>query len=56
VDNARYVRSCRGIGVAAAEWLIVRNPMLLGADNWPVEQYPRPPYQAPRCRFIKSRF
>ena len=29
-----------GIGVAAAEWLIARNPMLLGADNWPVEQSP----------------
>jgi kynurenine formamidase len=40
VDNARYVRSCPGIGVAAAEWLIARNPMLLGADNWPVEQSP----------------
>ena len=40
VDNARYVRTCPGIGVAAAEWLIARNPMLLGSDNWPVEQAP----------------
>lgn len=39
-DNARYVRTCPGIGVAAAEWLIARNPMLLGADNWPVECAP----------------
>jgi kynurenine formamidase len=39
-ENARYVRSCPGIGVAAAEWLIARNPMLLGADNWPVEVAP----------------
>jgi hypothetical protein len=31
-----------GIGVAAAEWLIARNPMLLGADNWPVEVSPNP--------------
>jgi kynurenine formamidase len=23
--------------VAAAEWLIKRDPMLLGSDNWPVE-------------------
>jgi len=38
--NARYVASCPGIGVAAAEWLIAKNPMLLGADNWPVEQAP----------------
>ncbi|MBV1797576.1 cyclase family protein [Siccirubricoccus sp. G192] len=39
-DNARYVRSCPGIGVAAAEWVIQRNPILMGADNWPVECAP----------------
>jgi kynurenine formamidase len=39
-DNAKYVRTCPGLGVAAAEWLIARNPMLLGADNWPVECAP----------------
>ena len=39
-DNARYVAGCPGIGVAAAEWLIAKNPMLLGADNWPVEVAP----------------
>ncbi|MGX9963772.1 cyclase family protein [Roseomonas sp. F4] len=39
-ENARYVRSCPGIGVAAAEWLIARNPILMGADNWPVECAP----------------
>lgn len=39
-DNARYVSGCPGIGVAAAEWLIARNPLLLGADNWPVEVAP----------------
>ncbi|NKE48000.1 cyclase family protein [Roseomonas frigidaquae] len=39
-DNPRYVRSCPGIGVAAAEWLISRNPILMGADNWPVECAP----------------
>ncbi len=39
-DNARYNRSCPGIGVAAAEWIIQRNPMLIGADNWPVECSP----------------
>ena len=39
-DNARYVRTCPGIGVAAAEWVIARNPMLMGADNWPVECAP----------------
>jgi len=41
-DNARYVRSCPGVGVAAAEWLVRRDPMLVGADNWPVEVAPNP--------------
>src|SRR5688572_7927556 len=41
-ENARYVKSCPGIGVAAAEWLIKQDPMLLGADNWPVEVAPNP--------------
>jgi kynurenine formamidase len=41
-DNARYVKSCPGLGVKAAEWLIARDPMLLGADNWPVEVSPNP--------------
>ena len=41
-DNARYVKSCPGLGVKAAQWLIAKNPMLLGADNWPVEVAPNP--------------
>lgn len=41
-DNARYVKSCPGIGVKAAQWLITKNPILLGADNWPVEVSPGP--------------
>src|SRR3546814_7657166 len=36
-DNPRYVKSCPGIGVGAALWLAEKDPMLLGADNWPVE-------------------
>ena len=44
-DNARYVKSCPGIGVKAAEWLIAKDPMLLGADNWPVEVAPNPDKQ-----------
>ena len=39
-DNARYVKGCPGIGVKAAQWLIAKDPMLLGADNWPVEVSP----------------
>jgi kynurenine formamidase len=41
-DNARYVKTCPGIGIAAAEWLIKQDPMLLGSDNWPVEVSPNP--------------
>jgi hypothetical protein len=39
-DNPRYVKSCPGIGVPAALWLAAKDPMLLGADNWPVEVAP----------------
>ncbi len=28
-ENARFVKSCPGIGVKAAEWLIAKDPMLL---------------------------
>jgi kynurenine formamidase len=41
-DNPRYVKSCPGIGVKAAEWLAKQDPMLVGADNWPVEVAPNP--------------
>jgi kynurenine formamidase len=44
-DNPRYVRSCPGIGVQAALWLAAKDPMLLGADNWPVEVAPNPDKQ-----------
>ena len=41
-DNARYVKSCPGIGVRAAEWLAKQDPLLVGSDNWPVEVAPNP--------------
>ena len=41
-DNKLYTSGCPGIGVAAAEWLIKQDPMLLGSDNWPVEVAPNP--------------
>jgi kynurenine formamidase len=44
-DNPRYVKSCPGIGVPAALWLAAKDPMLLGADNWPVEVSPNPDKQ-----------
>ena len=31
-----------GVGVAAAEWLVKQDPMLLGSDNGPVEVSPNP--------------
>lgn len=42
VDNPRYAESSPGIGIAAAEWLASKDPMLVGADNWPVEVAPNP--------------
>src|SRR6266481_7057233 len=41
-DNARFIKSCPGIGVKAAQWLIEKDPILLGSDNWPVEVAPNP--------------
>ena len=41
-DNARFMKSCPGIGVAAAEWLAKQDPLLMGSDNWPVEVAPNP--------------
>jgi kynurenine formamidase len=41
-DNARYVKGCPGIGVAAAEWLAKQDPLLVGADNISVEVSPNP--------------
>jgi kynurenine formamidase len=41
-DNARFVKSCQGIGVKAAEWLVAKDPTLLGSENWPVEVAPNP--------------
>jgi len=41
-DNARYGKSCPGIGVQAAEWLAKQDPLLVGSDNWPVEVAPNP--------------
>jgi kynurenine formamidase len=39
-DNARYTKSNPGIGVKAGEWLIAKDPMLMGSDNMPVEVAP----------------
>jgi kynurenine formamidase len=39
-DNIRYARTNPGIGISAAQWLIARDPILLGADNRAVEMLP----------------
>jgi kynurenine formamidase len=41
-EPARYGRGNPGIGVKAAEFLIAKDPMLLGADTAPVEVSPNP--------------
>lgn len=41
-DNARFVKTCPGIGIPAAMWLAQQNPLLVGSDNWPVEVSPNP--------------
>lgn len=41
-DNARYTKSNPGIGVPAAQWLIAKEPILLGSDNTEVEVLPNP--------------
>ena len=41
-DNARYVKTNPGLGVSAAEWLARQDPMLVGADNAPINVTPDP--------------
>jgi kynurenine formamidase len=42
VDNERYYRSQPGLGVAAAEWLVTQDPMIVGSDSCCVEVNPNP--------------
>lgn len=41
-DVPRFLGPAPGIGVAAAEWLVTQDPMIVGADNQPVEIAPNP--------------
>jgi len=41
-DVPRFLGAAPGIGVPAAEWLVTQDPMLVGADNQPVEIQPNP--------------
>jgi kynurenine formamidase len=42
VDNARFIKGEPGIGLEAADFLVKRNVMIVGADNWAVEVRPYP--------------
>jgi kynurenine formamidase len=41
-DKDKYLKSSPGIGIAAGEWLIQQNPMLVGTDTCCVEVRPYP--------------
>lgn len=41
-DVERFLGAAPGIGIAAAEWLATQDPMIVGADNQPVEIQPNP--------------
>lgn len=42
-ENQRYGTTPPGIGIAAAQWLVAREPMLIAADNCCVEARPSEP-------------
>ena len=42
VDNARFIKGEPGIGLDAADFLVKRDVMIVGADNWAVEVRPYP--------------
>lgn len=41
-DNARYIQGAPGIGLAAAQFLVDKEVMVVGADNFAVEVSPNP--------------
>ena len=41
-DGERFSSNGPGIGLAAGQWLVTQDPMLVGADNVPVEVSPNP--------------
>jgi kynurenine formamidase len=41
-DNARYNSGEPGVGIEAANWLVERQPVLVGADSFAVEAWPYP--------------
>ena len=50
-ENQRYGSVSPGIGIAAAQWLVGQEPMLIAADNCCVEVRPsEPPHQSAGSR------
>lgn len=41
-ENSRYMTNNPGLGAAAAEWIARQDPMLIGADNAPINVTPSP--------------
>ena len=41
-DVQRFLGNAPGIGIAAAQWLVTQDPMIVGSDNQPVEIQPNP--------------
>ena len=41
-DNARFVATSPGIGLAAAQYLVEEEVVVVGSDNWGVEVMPNP--------------
>ena len=47
-ENERYGRRNAGLGVAAGQWLVTQDPMLVGSDNCCIEVRPsEPPHSLP---------
>jgi kynurenine formamidase len=42
-DNQRYGRENPGLGIAAAQWLVTQNPLMVAADNCCIEVRPSEP-------------
>lgn len=56
-DNARYLQSSPGLGVPAAQFLVDREIVMVGADNWGIEVSPAsdPSISAPVHQLLLTR-
>jgi kynurenine formamidase len=42
IDNARFNSGAPGLSIAAGDWLVAKQIVLVGSDNWAVEAIPHP--------------